>query len=339
LVIPDTGTIEGYGLPDQSTTTIVLQPNAEVVFQADVMAMCWRALAVHRDGVQLEYCIAHLCQTPYSEPGTYELVGYAHGQIHATVIIVAGEAAPQSSSCRISACLEGARATEDGIMRTDLAASGLLSLSEPYGPMGYSDASSGNEFIDGQHLVYWANDPVVDWVRVELQIPVTGEVIYAHNALLHASGTVRDIAGAATLQFEAPPGLYVLSMRHRNHLRSSTRPIPFPFELDHFDMRLNISYMNTFEDTRVNVGEVMALRGGNARQDDTAQRITYTGPQNDRDQILIRLGGEDPTSVAVGYHPEDVNLDGVVKYVGSNNDREFIGRSIGGDGVTNSVSE
>ena len=35
---------------------------------------------------------------------------------------------------------------------------------------------------------------------------------------------------------------------------------------------------------------------------------------NDRDAILLRIGGSVATAIVTGYYPEDVNLDGEVKY-------------------------
>ncbi|HRH37993.1 MAG TPA: hypothetical protein PK760_06595 [Flavobacteriales bacterium] len=65
--------------------------------------------------------------------------------------------------------------------------------------------------------------------------------------------------------------------------------------------------------------------------------ISYLGPNNDRDPILVRVGGTVPTNTVSGYYPEDVDLDGIVKYVGVNNDRDMILQTIGGVAPTNVV--
>jgi hypothetical protein len=59
-------------------------------------------------------------------------------------------------------------------------------------------------------------------------------------------------------------------------------------------------------------------------------QVKYTGPDNDRDQVLLSLGGELPTNTIVAYSTSDVNLDGRVKYTGSLNDRDPILETIGG---------
>ncbi|HMQ77770.1 MAG TPA: hypothetical protein PKE21_16880, partial [Flavobacteriales bacterium] len=59
-------------------------------------------------------------------------------------------------------------------------------------------------------------------------------------------------------------------------------------------------------------------------------QVKYAGGGNDRDPILVRVGGTVPTNTANGYFPEDVNLNGQVKYTGSANDRDPILVNIGG---------
>ena len=58
--------------------------------------------------------------------------------------------------------------------------------------------------------------------------------------------------------------------------------------------------------------------------------MRYTGEDNDRDPILTIIGGVVPTASAVGYLPEDVNMDGIVLYTGANNDRDRLLQAIGG---------
>ncbi len=63
--------------------------------------------------------------------------------------------------------------------------------------------------------------------------------------------------------------------------------------------------------------------------------IKYTGTGNDRDIVLLDIGGILPTNVESGYFDSDVNMDGLVKYTGSSNDRDPILLSIGGVLPTN----
>ncbi|HOY28801.1 MAG TPA: hypothetical protein PLR96_07490, partial [Flavobacteriales bacterium] len=75
------------------------------------------------------------------------------------------------------------------------------------------------------------------------------------------------------------------------------------------------------------------LWAGNSNMDGS---LLYTGANNDRDPILVVIGGVVPTTVVTGYYLEDVNLSGEVKYTGSENDRDLILQNIGGIIATNS---
>jgi len=75
-------------------------------------------------------------------------------------------------------------------------------------------------------------------------------------------------------------------------------------------------------------GVVKMLWLGNASGDGI---LKYSGANNDRDRILLRVGGNIPTATVSGYFVEDVNMDGLVKYAGSVNDRDLILVNIGGN--------
>ena len=64
-------------------------------------------------------------------------------------------------------------------------------------------------------------------------------------------------------------------------------------------------------------------------------KIMYTGAGNDRDVMLVTVGGSVATNVANGYLRDDVNLDGRVKYTGAANDRDMVLVNIGGTVATN----
>ena len=83
-------------------------------------------------------------------------------------------------------------------------------------------------------------------------------------------------------------------------------------------------------------GGVMALWAGNTRPDG---QLLYTGINNDRDPILVVIGGVVPTNIVTGYYLEDVNLTGEVKYTGAENDRDIILVNIGGSVPTNTIQQ
>ncbi|NUQ16759.1 MAG: hypothetical protein HUU33_15720, partial [Flavobacteriales bacterium] len=80
-------------------------------------------------------------------------------------------------------------------------------------------------------------------------------------------------------------------------------------------------------EARKSLGGVRALWAGNVLRDD---RLKYAGGSNDRDPILVRIGGAVPTTTVGGYYAEDVNLDGQVKYAGGANDRDPVLVNVGG---------
>jgi hypothetical protein len=67
--------------------------------------------------------------------------------------------------------------------------------------------------------------------------------------------------------------------------------------------------------------------------------LKYSGSNNDRDPILQAIGGTVPTATSTGYQLADVNMDGLVKYSGSLNDRDPILGNIGGSVPTNTRLE
>jgi hypothetical protein len=67
--------------------------------------------------------------------------------------------------------------------------------------------------------------------------------------------------------------------------------------------------------------------------------IKYVGANNDRDPILSIIGGSVPTNIVDGYYSEDVNLSGSVQYTGQGNDRDPILVNIGGTEATNTKTQ
>lgn len=65
--------------------------------------------------------------------------------------------------------------------------------------------------------------------------------------------------------------------------------------------------------------------------------VAYVGTNNDRDPILQTVGGAVPTHTISAYSSSDLNLDGQVKYTGSFNDRDLILQNIGGSVPTNQL--
>ncbi|MBK9073395.1 MAG: hypothetical protein IPL77_00240 [Flavobacteriales bacterium] len=87
---------------------------------------------------------------------------------------------------------------------------------------------------------------------------------------------------------------------------------------------------------RKDINGTLVLWDGNTRDD---ALLKYAGSNNDRDPILVRIGGTVPTASVSGYYQEDVNMNGQVKYAGNANDRDPILVNIGGSVPTASRTE
>jgi hypothetical protein len=75
------------------------------------------------------------------------------------------------------------------------------------------------------------------------------------------------------------------------------------------------------------LGGAMVLWAGDVNFDG---EVLYTGGDNDRDPVLLQIGGSVPTNSTSGYTSTDVNLDGITRYTGEGNDRDPILLTVGG---------
>lgn len=249
---------------------------------------------------------------------------------------IATNCATYSPSAAVSpqVILEGAYDPTAGLMRDDLRAAGLVPLTEPYTALGFPNAAGGGgETTNANVLGANGNLSVVDWVHLELRANTAPHGIVAtRNALLRRNGTIVKGDGTNGIFFNVGAGTYRLAIRHRNHLgvmtASGTAMSSNPVTID-----LTTAATATYgTEARKSVGSVQALWAGNVLTDG---QLLYVGGGNDRDPVLLRIGGSVPTNTTTGYWLEDVNMDGVVRYVGGANDRDPILQNIGGSVPTN----
>lgn len=231
--------------------------------------------------------------------------------------------------------LDGPMDNSIGLMSDTLRAQGLLPLTEPYTALGYAHrGGGGGETMDPAMLLTEGSDAIVDWVVVELRHPNDpGKRIATKTALLKRNGEVMA-ANGQSLAFCVPEGSYQVAVRHRNHLGVITNRSVL---LDGGPLLIDFSNTNAPNTTR---GGKEALKPLNA--DSTLWGlwpgdvnfdgiVRYTGLNNDRDPILVNIGGTVPTTVTNDqYTNPDVNMDSHVKYVGMGNDRDPVLVTIGG---------
>lgn len=215
----------------------------------------------------------------------------------------------------------------NGEMGTELATGGYLPGSEPYSGLGYGLTEGA-----GMVLNLTKVPDVVDYVVVELRDKNDSSVVIASKpALMLKDGSVVDECGE-TLTFKVPHGIYYVALRHKNHLDIRTK---HPVFLDDQDFTVDFTDPNLptsgLDDRDPLDDGSLGLWAGDANGDN---ELKYSGPDNDRQKILIDIGGIDITNSTNGYKLEDTNLDGIIKYSGPDNDRQILLESLGGTDVT-----
>ncbi|MCB9183330.1 MAG: hypothetical protein H6591_05380 [Flavobacteriales bacterium] len=228
----------------------------------------------------------------------------------------------------LSAGLAGAMQA-DGLMDDGLRSTGVMPLTEPYSAAGYTyvGTAPGATITAGLAAVSGAT-AAVDWVVVELRSTTAPyPVVASRPALIRRDGEVMDTDGDPYVNFPGlAAGSYRVALRHRNHLGVMSN---VAISLAQVPERVNFRAGNAYGSApQTAMGGVQCLWPGDAVADGT---IRYIGADNDRDPLLVAIGGNTPTNVVSNvYSPLDVNMDGRVQYVGNGNDRDFSLTTVGG---------
>lgn len=231
--------------------------------------------------------------------------------------------------------LEGCYMSSQITMHDSLRRASLVPQTEPYSAMGYSFTSGGAYgTITPSAMANATNTAVVDWVVVELRDAVDPTVIVASKrGVLLRNGNVMDVNRLSPLWIPVQPGNYHVAVRHRNHLGAMTAA---PVALSAINTVINFtaSGFAAYGTNALNsVGARKVLWSGDTNSNG---EVKYIGAGNDRDPILIAIGGSVPTNVVHNvYSPLDVNMDGSLRYVGNNNDRDPILLTVGGSTPNN----
>lgn len=239
------------------------------------------------------------------------------------------ESGTEAVQVKVKVCLQGAFEAGTGMMRAQL----NLPTTEPYTTAGYEHVlHGGNESTTTSVLQAGGAARIVDWVVIELRKTTYPYAVVATRCgLLRRDGQVAEVNGSLNgLLFQDLPSTnYRVAVRHRNHLgiMSNTAVDLAAGNLVDFASTGGISLYGSQATTVI--GNTRCMWMGDV---DMNGSVKYTGVDNDRDQILTRLGGA-VNAVVTGYFEEDANLDGVVKYTGVDNDRDALWNVMGGDPV------
>ncbi len=225
--------------------------------------------------------------------------------------------------------LEGPYDAATGQMRDQLRTLPSFPLTEPFTALGYTHNGGGGESVPAPVLAATGSNAIVDWVVLELRNPLDpADVLSTRSALLQRDGDIVSTDGASAVSFPRGPGSYYLAVRHRNHLGMMTAgPVALNAAPSSVDLSTAAAYGTDARKSIAGAYPKQVLWAGDVSFDGLLQ---YVGNGNDRDPILVAIGGAVPTSTITGYRTEDVNLDGTVKYVGDGNDRDPILVNIGG---------
>lgn len=237
--------------------------------------------------------------------------------------------------------LEGPYVDAAGLMHDSLRVKGLVPLTEPYTALGYAHVGGGGETTTSGVLAVSGSNAIVDWVVIELRSsgsPAT--VVATKSALVQRDGDVVGTDGTSAVQFSVAAGSYYVAVRHRNHLGCMTAAtVALSSTTTTVDMRSLASGSIYGTNARKAVGTTNVLWQGNALRDTPLGTLAYTGGNNDRDAILVRVGGTTPNQVVNGYFLEDTNMDGAVRYTGAANDRDPVLVNVGGSTPNNTRVE
>lgn len=224
--------------------------------------------------------------------------------------------------------LQGAH-VGSGDMANTLIQSGLLPSTDPY--------ASGMIADDGVMVTDGSLSPV-DWMEVELRDATDPSIVVAYKSvILLRNGNIVEPGGEQVLSFDGvAPGDYYVAVRHRNHLGAMTASDLVLGEYPELVDFTDVGTATYGTDAQHVADGYNMLWMGDVNGDGS---IKYTGSANDRDVVLLGIGGAVPTNVVSGYAVEDANLDGQIKYIGSSNDRDPILLNIGGAVPTLTRSE
>jgi hypothetical protein len=247
------------------------------------------------------------------------------------------------------AILFGAYDSITGLMQDSLRAAVTLGAPGGVYPIPYlipphiplfptSFLPADNVSVSPEVLLVSGPNAIVDWIYIEIRDQVNNNTILARkHALIQRDGDVVSTDGISPLYFNTLcPGQYYVSIKHRNHLGVMTAESVYLSALtqtvDFTNNNVWIKPGITTPPRRIVQG-IYTLWPGDASHN---KNTKYNGSMNDKDAVLAAVLGSVPplypfppaANTTFGYRNEDVNMDGKVRYLNTDNDRAFILASI-----------
>ncbi len=239
---------------------------------------------------------------------------------------------------RVRAMLDGPYDPILHLMHDSLRVHSYIPTLEPFTAAGFTQVAANTGQVPASGVLNFSgNNAIVDWVLLELRSALApSQILQTRTALIQRDGDIVALDGTSPVTFSGVAGSYRIAARQRNHLGVMTATsVMLSTSILNIDLT-NGSTATYGTNALKNVNGTMVMWAGNTARD---VLIKYTGSANDRDPILVRIGGTIPTNTVSGYFAEDVNMDAKVKYTGAANDRDPVLVNIGGTVPTNTLSE
>jgi PKD repeat protein/glucose/arabinose dehydrogenase len=250
-----------------------------------------------------------------------------------TRVVVPGSVLARWQDCgpsvRVRTYMQGPWDPATNLMRDDLRAAGLVPSTEPYTALGFQQVGGGGETVSPARLAMTGQNAIVDWVLLELRSNVNPAQVVATRCALLERDGDIVDAQGRTRLFFSVP-----AGQYRVVVRHRNHlAVMTSGGVALGAQVVGVDLTSPELPTHGTDARFTLSNGRKALWAGNTVRdglVKYTGVNNDRDFILTTLGGLIPTAVQAGYLPADVTLDGVVKYTGIGNDRDPILINIGG---------
>jgi hypothetical protein len=238
---------------------------------------------------------------------------------------------------KAKAMLSGPYDANTGLMHDSLRVMNQIPLTEPYSSAPYNLMPLGEtsgESISSSLLTVTGSNAIVDWVVLELRSAANSATVLANKrALIQRDGDiVSHLDGSSPVAFTSlSDGNYYVTVKHRNHLGIMTAntvalsACSSSIDLTSDPLWVKPGLLNA--PSRV-YGSVKALWSSDANRNKNSK---YNGVSNDKETVLMALGGIGfaNSTLSPVYRPEDLNMDGKVRYNNTDNDRLVIINTVG----------